>query len=262
MPNEKSSSFSVSKRFFWFSVSTEYARDSVSFGVSTSSTEEFTMSPSTRIFGRSPATMWRSEASFSIISSSRARRFTGIAWSPSSGRFLHDLFESRDSLLDLHHSVHPQRQHPVLDALVPQLFRRGALQHQAPQRARHQHHLVQPLPALVPRAVAGVAALALEERAVLALDGEGVQLLVGVSVLLLAAGADAPHQPLRHDQVHRARHVERLDPHVHHARHGRRRVVGMQRGQHQVARDRKSTRLNSSHEWISYAVFCLKKKKK
>src|SRR5438105_11328507 len=25
-------------------------------------------------------------------------------------------------------------------------------------------------------------------------------------------------------------------------------------------RDRKSTRLNSSHEWSSYAVFCLKKK--
>src|SRR5438105_11832898 len=29
-----------------------------------------------------------------------------------------------------------------------------------------------------------------------------------------------------------------------------------------AASDRKSTRLNSSHEWISYAVFCLKKKKK
>src|SRR5438105_7222305 len=29
-----------------------------------------------------------------------------------------------------------------------------------------------------------------------------------------------------------------------------------------IVRDRKSTRLNSSHEWISYAVFCLKKKKK
>src|SRR5438105_12883009 len=27
-----------------------------------------------------------------------------------------------------------------------------------------------------------------------------------------------------------------------------------------VHQDRKSTRLNSSHEWISYAVFCLKKK--
>src|SRR2546422_2263045 len=36
--------------------------------------------------------------------------------------------------------------------------------------------------------------------------------------------------------------------------------------QHHVAdaegRDRKSTRLNSSHGYISYAVFCLKKKKK
>src|SRR5437667_8730223 len=31
---------------------------------------------------------------------------------------------------------------------------------------------------------------------------------------------------------------------------------------HRNARDRKSTRLNSSHITISYAVFCLKKKKK
>src|SRR5688572_32742793 len=30
---------------------------------------------------------------------------------------------------------------------------------------------------------------------------------------------------------------------------------------HAEARDRKSTRLNSSHSQISYAVFCLKKKK-
>src|SRR2546422_3726942 len=29
-----------------------------------------------------------------------------------------------------------------------------------------------------------------------------------------------------------------------------------------IAADRKSTRLNSSHGYISYAVFCLKKKKK
>src|SRR2546422_10440239 len=29
-----------------------------------------------------------------------------------------------------------------------------------------------------------------------------------------------------------------------------------------ASRDRKSTRLNSSHGYISYAVFCLKKKKK
>src|SRR5438105_7164070 len=53
-----------------------------------------------------------------------------------------------------------------------------------------------------------------------------------------------------------------------------RRVVGQRRAAGHVllqvaedrlharwAQDRKSTRLNSSHEWISYAVFCLKKKK-
>src|SRR5438105_11539737 len=36
-------------------------------------------------------------------------------------------------------------------------------------------------------------------------------------------------------------------------------IVGELRGR--PVPDRKSTRLNSSHEWISYAVFCLKKKK-
>src|SRR5436305_12092010 len=36
-------------------------------------------------------------------------------------------------------------------------------------------------------------------------------------------------------------------------------VIG---GQHLLFLDRKSTRLNSSHVRISYAVFCLKKKKK
>src|SRR5206468_11784431 len=35
-----------------------------------------------------------------------------------------------------------------------------------------------------------------------------------------------------------------------------------QEGFGQTGRDRKSTRLNSSHDQISYAVFCLKKKKK
>src|SRR2546430_3568144 len=34
------------------------------------------------------------------------------------------------------------------------------------------------------------------------------------------------------------------------------------RSSHRLRRDRKSTRLNSSHSQISYAVFCLKKKKK
>src|SRR5438105_6431126 len=36
--------------------------------------------------------------------------------------------------------------------------------------------------------------------------------------------------------------------------------VDIQRKKPSFTLDRKSTRLNSSHEWISYAVFCLKKK--
>src|SRR2546421_1637698 len=40
------------------------------------------------------------------------------------------------------------------------------------------------------------------------------------------------------------------------------RTMDGERGRRLAARDRKSTRLNSSHDQISYAVFCLKKKKK
>src|SRR2546429_3643695 len=38
-------------------------------------------------------------------------------------------------------------------------------------------------------------------------------------------------------------------------------IYGLTTGQTSPTRDRKSTRLNSSHGYISYAVFCLKKKK-
>src|SRR5437773_3211819 len=47
-----------------------------------------------------------------------------------------------------------------------------------------------------------------------------------------------------------------------HARTLREAPVGTSRLGPRPARDRKSTRLNSSHITISYAVFCLKKKKK
>src|SRR3712207_8232532 len=46
---------------------------------------------------------------------------------------------------------------------------------------------------------------------------------------------------------------------AHQAGGDRRQLIGAVAGK--VSRDRKSTRLNSSHANISYAVFCLKKKK-
>src|SRR2546429_1411134 len=45
------------------------------------------------------------------------------------------------------------------------------------------------------------------------------------------------------------------------ARAGEQHVVGRAAGHELLGIDRKSTRLNSSHGYISYAVFCLKKKK-
>src|SRR5256885_3655644 len=55
-------------------------------------------------------------------------------------------------------------------------------------------------------------------------------------------GAEPPHHPVHRRRRHRARHLARRPARIR-------------------RQDRKSTRLNSSHLVISYAVFCLKKKK-
>src|SRR5256885_9684348 len=61
--------------------------------------------------------------------------------------------------------------------------------------------------------------------------------------------------PIYHRQCHRSRHCADADDGGHQRGNaGRVRETDSQ--------DRKSTRLNSSHLVISYAVFCLKKKKK
>src|SRR3712207_7472843 len=64
------------------------------------------------------------------------------------------------------------------------------------------------------------------------------------------------HPDLEPGRVHAARHEERERVGAPAAR------VAVDRAEVQVLlQDRKSTRLNSSHANISYAVFCLKKKK-
>src|SRR5688572_31821409 len=57
------------------------------------------------------------------------------------------------------------------------------------------------------------------------------------------------------------KHVYVEKPCSHNAREGELLVAAARKHQ-RVVQDRKSTRLNSSHSQISYAVFCLKKKKK
>src|SRR3712207_8005679 len=66
-------------------------------------------------------------------------------------------------------------------------------------------------------------------------------------------------------RTRRGHRDRRLDEHVHraHGPHGGRQgILHGRAGGRLLDQDRKSTRLNSSHANISYAVFCLKKKKK
>src|SRR5687768_18276026 len=77
-------------------------------------------------------------------------------------------------------------------------------------------------------------------------------------LLFIVMGADQSLEPT--DGVERIigeKHDH--EPHEQAGRHDQGGAVKNKRGE---VRDRKSTRLNSSHGYISYAVFCLKKKKK
>src|SRR3712207_7226693 len=71
-----------------------------------------------------------------------------------------------------------------------------------------------------------------------------------------------PYTTLFRSRQHRRHAVPRLRPQPRDARHGRLHGDAVIRRSPDKAGDRKSTRLNSSHANISYAVFCLKKKKK
>src|SRR5438874_9763836 len=64
------------------------------------------------------------------------------------------------------------------------------------------------------------------------------------------------------DQAARLRPVEEIPGVRVHLLRPTRAAGGQPVGRAQLPLDRKSTRLNSSHVEISYAVFCLKKKKK
>src|SRR5204863_5885325 len=97
----------------------------------------------------------------------------------------------------------------------------------------------------------------------------GKRLTMLTSRRAISGGAGA--EPAGHDQHDARERGEQADqeegvarlPRLHRAVDGerhRRRLPRDVAGQHQ--RDRKSTRLNSSHVEISYAVFCLKKKSK
>ena len=123
---------------------------------------------------------------------------------------------------------------------------RGLLDHVLGRAARNQvahlvgdgQHLVDgdaPLEAGLPALVAPAPGDPLPigrqpRRAADFLDRVGARLLTD-----RARRTRPPHQPLRHDAEERRRHQERLDAEVEQPRDGRRRVVGVQRAEQQMA---------------------------
>src|SRR5688572_31286378 len=67
-------------------------------------------------------------------------------------------------------------------------------------------------------------------------------------------GGQAPVARAHRRDLERPRQLRSVEPHAHGGH------VGGAPGERARLQDRKSTRLNSSHSQISYAVFCLKKK--
>jgi hypothetical protein len=102
----------------------------------------------------------------------------------------------------------------------------------------HRHHLVDAQSALV-AVGAGLAAARPEELHALAISSSGKPSLrsasAGTSMGWLAGLAEAARQALRDDQAHRGGDGVGLHAHVDQARQRLRRVVGVQRGEHQVA---------------------------
>src|SRR5438876_66349 len=118
--------------------------------------------------------------------------------------------------------LRPPTRHPLLGA-------RG------PRRRRHSSRL---LPASLPRHVAR----APERR--------------------ISLQAHAVRLPRLVARPSRRRGLRRSRPRLHRQRRAQARIPAERHHHPEFAPDRKSTRLNSSHPSISYAVFCLKKKKK
>src|SRR5262249_10928347 len=103
-----------------------------------------------------------------------------------------------------------------------------------------EHDLEEALATSVTRVVAALATLSVIEA--LAPDDVGgelelEQLLLARRVFGLALLADLADESLRDDRLERRREHVRLDAEVHHARHDRRRVVGVERREDEVPRE-------------------------
>src|SRR5436305_53213 len=153
----------------------------------------------------------------------------------------HHFFDRGDSILDFNQTAPAQTDHADLRRFFLDVDGRAAGEDQLADVVVDGHHFDQSDAAFVAGVVALLTAAALvhRERPDLVLLEADVQQRLGLDVYrFLALRADAARETLRGDELHRGRHEERLDAHVHQAVDGRRRVVRVQRREHEMAGER------------------------
>src|SRR5918994_3025491 len=198
------------------------------------------------IMGGEPAVKWRSEALRSITCSRTSAKSNSIR-SPIGWRVrLRDpcyLGYGRDSVLDLLEAVRTERSHALRDGDLANFVGLGALDREVADLVRDRHNLVEAGPALVAGAAAAAAA-----HGLVRLEVEGhvepglLERRDAQHGPALAVRAELAHEPLGDDTHDRRGAQERLDVHFGEARDRRRRVVRVQRRQHEVAGERRLDR--------------------
>src|SRR5579883_258672 len=132
--------------------------------------------------------------------------------------------------------------HPQLTGILANRIGAGPATDHVAEIVVHDHEFKQPGTAFEAQVVALIAAFAVVELPTLQLIGRDVQLhqlLTGRFVLRLAIRADAANQPLRLNRFHRGGNEIRLHAHIAKASDRGRGVVGVERTEHKVTRQRR-----------------------
>ena len=159
--------------------------------------------------------------------------------------FADDFIQGRDPIGGHRDAEFSQRDHPVATRFFTKFVGRCVTEHHVSNGVVQQHQLEQRDAAFVAGVVAVVATGSLEELFVLdvfRLHPQVHQHRGRDFGFFAALGADATHQPLSQDRFDGGTNHERLDAHVFQSRDRCRRVVGVQRAEHQVAGQRRLNR--------------------
>src|SRR2546422_6787609 len=151
-----------------------------------------------------------------------------------------DFLDSRHALARLEPAVHAEGDHTRLDRVAADVAARRSLQNETARVLADREQLVDAgAPAVAGPTALVAAAPAVERPATPALDPQRPEVGGVWRVGHATGGADPPHEPLREHAFEHGGDQVRLHPHILQARDRTGRVVRVDRGEHQVARERR-----------------------